>query len=244
MFLASNASNAYPVYRTLTAEVRASGAEKMAKDGVVKADIAYFRAKVAKIATPDEFLKDYRLLKFALAAYNLEDQLQYPARIKAIMKDDPTDPTSLVRRMTSAGYREINAAFDFFSKGVTKLKDASFVDEVVKKFTVSRYEQSLGAINPELSDAVYFERKIGAVRNGYEIIGDPILFDVVKTALSVPGNAVGGKIERLKAWVEKGLDMKRLNEPAYVKKIVERFLVLKDVENRRVSGSGLIDIFA
>lgn len=244
MFAASTASSAYPVYRSLTPEVRTNGAAKMAKNGLVKSDIAYFREKAAKVTSLDDFLKDYRLLKFALTAYNLQDQLQYPARIKTILKDDASDRNSLVRRMTSVGYREINAAFDFFNKGVDKLKDASFVDEVVKKFTAARYEESLGEISPQLSDALYFERKIGAAKNGYEVIGDPILFGVVKTALSVPGSAVGGKIERLKAWVEKGLDMKRLNEPAYVKKIVERFLVLKDVETRQSQGGGLIDIFA
>lgn len=244
MFGTSSVISAYPLYRQLTPAYVSQQTAKMAKSATVQSEIAYFKKKVETIKTPDEFVKDYRLLKFALTAYGLEDQLQYPARIQQIMKDDPEDPRALVRRMTSVGYREINAAFDFFKSGVTKLKDPNFQQTLIAKYTSQRYEISLGEINPNISDALYFERMIGKAKNGYEVIGDKVLFEVAKTALNMPPGAVTAKVERLRQWIEREMDFKRLNDPAYVKKLSHRFLMLKDVEAQKGSSRGLIDIFA
>lgn len=234
----------YAVFQSLTPQKIAIGQAKLAKSASVKGDIEYFRAKAAKCKTPDDFLKDYRLLKFALMSYSMEDQLEYPARIKQIMKDDPSDKTALVSRMTASGYKEINADFAFFSKGVKNLQDPKFLDKIVKKYEQSQYEISLGNTNPALTDALYFQRKIGAVTNAYQIIGDPVLFSVVKTALNIPAAAVTGDVKRLKQWIEQKVDMKKLTNAPYIKKLVDRFLVLKDVETRESSGGGLLDIFA
>jgi Protein of unknown function (DUF1217) len=244
MLTSSNAFPAYPLYKRLTPQFMQANTAKLSKSAEVQGEIAYFKTKMAKIEKPDDFLKDYRLLRFALTAYNMEDQLQYPARIKQVMKDDATDPRALVRRMTSPGYRDINAAFDFFNSGVTKLKSASFQQELFAKYYSARNEQSLAEMNPDIADALYFERTIGKAKNGYEVIGDPILFSVAKKALNLPPMAGSAKIEKLKALIESKMDFKRLGEPAYVKKLAERFLILQDVETRQNSGGSLIDMFA
>ncbi len=244
MFSRNLSLSAFPIYQSLTPEVLATNKARYAKSATIASEATYFRAKLATVKTVDEFLNDYRALKFALTAYSMADQMEYPARIKAILKDDKSDRAALVNRMTSPGYKEINAAFNFFKGGIAKLKDAAFVNTLVQKYSDAQYEQSLGTLNTSISDALYFERKIGAAKSGYDIIGDPILFDVVKTALNISSAGTQTKIERLKAWVERDLDMKRLNEPAYVKKIVNRFLVLKDVEQQRSSSNPLLDMFA
>ena len=253
MFSLSSTISAYPVYRQLTPELMSKNSAKYSKSAAVQQDITYFRQKLASVKTPDDFLKDYRLLKFALTSFGLEDQLDYPARIKTIIKDDAKDPKALVNRMTSAAYKEINAAFAFAKTNATtgkveynikKLQDAAFVNDLVEKYKTRAYEQSLGSISPNITEALYFERNIGKVKNAYEIIGDKVLFNVVKTSMGASQAAVGGKIERLKAWIEREIDMKRLNDKAYVKSIAYRFLALKDVEASQGTGSKLIDMFA
>lgn len=237
--------SAYPLFKSLTPTQMEANKAKYAKSAKVQTEVNYFKAKAAKVQTVDELLKDYRALKYMLTAYSMEDQLQYPARIKTILKDNAADSAALVNRMSSAGYREINAAFDFFKKGVANLKDSAFLDKLAKKYSDSAYELSLGDISPDLADAFYFQNKIGAVKNGYEVIGDKVLFSVIKTALNIPNAAAAsGKVEKLKAWIERDLDFKRLNDATYIRKLAERFLVLKDVENRKGESSGLIDMFA
>ncbi|WP_284179988.1 DUF1217 domain-containing protein [Rhabdaerophilum sp. SD176] len=242
--LAGNIISGYALFKSLSTDKVAVNTARFAKSATVEKEIEYFRERVGNMATPEDFLKDYRLLKFVLTAYDMEDQLEYPARIKQILRDDPSNSNALVNRMTNAGYRTINADFSFFSKGTEKLKDTSFIDGVIEKYKNARYEISLGELNPAVSDAMYFQRKISSVKNGYEIIGDPVLFDVALTALNLPRSAAATKVERLKVTIESKLDMEKLSDATYTRKLVERYLVLKDVQNMQSQSDGLLGMFA
>jgi len=55
---------------------------------------------------------------------------------------------------------------------------------------------------------------------------------------------VTGSIERLNEWIERDFDLTRVNDTKYIRGIVNRFLVLKDVQAKLASGSPLLDIFA
>lgn len=242
--LGTSSISGYALYKSLSADKVAANTARFAKSGSVQSEIDFFRQRVSTIKTPDEFLKDYRLLKFALTAYDMEDQLQYPARIKQILKDDPSSKSALVNRMTNAGYRQINADFAFNTKGVENLKNATFIDGLVEKYKNARYEMSLGDLNPAVADAMYFQRKVSKVKTGYEIIGDPVFFDVALTALNIPRSVAATKVERMKATIENKLEMSKLSDPTYVRKLVERYLVLKDVENLKGQSNGLMGIFA
>lgn len=237
--------SAFPLYQSLTPERMAADKAKYAKLPNVQNEIAYFRSKVATVETPEAFIKDFRLLKFALSAFSMESQLQYPARIKQILLSDPLDEKALVNRMSDSSYRTLNQAFNFSAGGVDKLKNASFIDSLVTRYTQANYEQSLGEMNPALTDALYFERTIKSVKSGYQIIGDAVLFDVIKTALNIPNAAATGSVERLKEWVERDFKLDKTTDTAYIQGMVKRYLVLKDVEQRREnSDNPLLGILA
>jgi len=237
--------SAFPLYQSLTPERMASDKAKYAKLPNVQKEIEYFRSKVATIETPEAFIKDFRLLKFALSAFSMESQLQYPARIKQILMSDPLDQKALVNKMNDSSYRTLNQAFNFSAGGVDKLKNSAFIDSLVTRYTQANYEQSLGEMNPALTDALYFERTIKSVTNGYQIIGDAVLFDVIKTALNIPNAAATGKVERLKDWIERDFKLEKATDTAYIQGMVKRYLVLKDVEQRREnSDNPLLGILA
>ena len=234
----------FAIYRQLTPEYMERTTAKLAKSKSVQNEVEYFKNKVSRLNSVDDVFKDGRLMRFILKAYDLDDQMQYPARIKQIMKDNPDDSKALLQRMTNPGYREINSALDFFKSGLTKLKGEALQKDIIAKYQAARAEDQVSDLSPNLEEALYFERKIGKVKNGYEILGDPVLFNVAKTALNLPSSIGAGNIDRVKTLIESKLDMTRLNDKKYVKGVVERFLVLKDVETRRSDGGGLIDMFA
>jgi len=235
------------LYAGLTDARRTAAKAQVAKRGDVKAEAAYFRAAVAKMKTPEDFFKNYRALKFAMTAFDMGTQMQYPARLKQIMMSDPTDPLSLVNRMTDPAYRTINNSFKLYNGTLDRLQDPTFINKVVEKYTNATYEQGLGDMNPALTDALYFERTIGTVKNGYQIISDPILFRVVKTANNLPDAVAGGsKVEALKTWVEKNFSLSKANDAAYVKKYITRYLALSDMKDQQGAngGNALVGMFA
>lgn len=235
---------ALALYKSFTPERLATGQARFAKSGTIQADIAYFKSKAAKVTSVDEFLKDYRCLKFVLTGYDMQSQLQYGFRIKTILKDNPNSPTALVNRMNDPGYRQINKDFDFYNSGVAKLKNATFINTLVEKFTSASYVENLGTLNPSLSDVMYFEKKIGSMKTGYQLIGDPTVWNVVRTAFSLPASVVQGDLTNLNAKLGKLIDFSKLGNTAYVKKISERFLALADVQQQQSEGNPLLNIFA
>lgn len=235
----------FPLYQRLKPDVLVAEKAKFGERSTVQREIAYFREKAAQVTTPEEFLKDYRLLKFTLEAYGMASQIQYPFRIKQILTSDPLDPDALLNKMSDPSYQEINSAFDFHWSGVAKLSDPAFLAEIERKYTESKYEEDLGTMNKDLPNALYFERKIKNAINGFSVIGDPILFDVVKTVFNIPNSAVVGSVERTREWIDREFDFTKINDSKYVQNIVQRYLVLKDVQNIQSSGGAtLLDMFA
>ncbi|MCA1951860.1 MAG: DUF1217 domain-containing protein [Hyphomicrobiales bacterium] len=217
---------------------------QFAKSATVKRELEYFKEKSAKVASADEFLNNYRLLSVATSAFGLEDAMQYGFRTKAIAKSDATDPESLLNKFTDTRYREFNLAFEFFSKGVTKLQSEETQKLVSARYVTNEYERSLGEIDSSLQEAAYFIRTAGSKTQINQIISDPVLFGVVIDTLGISRAAAGGDFNNLKARIEQGFDMSRLKDAAYVEKFAQRFLAIRSSQAQLSAGNPLIGIFA
>jgi len=180
----------------------------------------------------------------ATSAFGLEDAMQYGFRTKAIAKSDTTDPESLLNKFTDTRYREFNLAFEFFSKGVTKLQSEDTQKLVSARYVTNEYERSLGEIDSSLQEAAYFIRTAGSKTQINQIISDPVLFGVVIDTLGISRAAAGGDFNNLKARIEQGFDMSRLKDAAYVEKFAQRFLAIRSSQAQLSAGNPLIGIFA
>jgi hypothetical protein len=101
MFALSASVSSFAVYRRLTPDFMAASTAKLAKSKSVQSEVEYFKNKVARLQDVDDVFKDGRLMRFILQSYDLADQIQYPARIKQILKDDSTASGTLLQRMTN-----------------------------------------------------------------------------------------------------------------------------------------------
>jgi hypothetical protein len=219
---------AYGLFQRLSKGDSAKQTAQFAQTPAVKKEIEYFRDKAKSIKSPEEFFKDQRLMKFALSAYALEAEQQYPARIQKIMLSDPTDKKALANRMADPRYSEINKDFQFGQLGAANLKLTKFVDKVVEKYVTNEYEKKLGEQNPALREAAYFRRKIGEVKDAYGILGDKVLRAVVMDTLRVPPEAANQSVERQAELVKKGFKIDKAKDKAYVDGFLKRFVAARD----------------
>ena len=216
------------LYQRLAKGDAAKQATQYAQNPQVKKEIEYFRQKAATVKSVDEFFKDPRLLKFALSAYSLESEQQYPARIKEIMTSDPKDPKALANRMLDPRYKEINKEFQLGQLGTANLKLTKFVDKVVSKYTTNEYEKKLGEQNPALREAAYFKRRIGEVKDVYQILGDKALRAVVFDTLGIPAEVANQSLEKQAALVTKGFKLDKVNDKTYIDNFLKRFVAARD----------------
>jgi Protein of unknown function (DUF1217) len=236
--------SALPVYQRLIRANMEDEVAKFAKRPKVKQDIAYFRAKMAELKTPEEFIKNPRLLTMALTGYGMESQAAYPARIKQVLMSDPDDKYSVANRMSDERYRVIAKDFDFFNQGTKQLNKPEFADYLVDRYLKVEYEKDAGNLNPALTDALYFRRTIQTYTKTAQLYGDIALFDVVKETLNIPNGVVTGPVSALTTRIERGFDIARVKEPGYVDKFVQRYLAMKSLGSQQSSGSLLSGMLA
>ncbi len=219
---------AFALFQRLSKTDTTKQVSQFAQSPAVKKEIDYFRQKAATVKTTEEFFKDQRLLKFALSAYTLEAEQQYPARIKQIMTSDPKDPKALANRMADPRYSEINKDFQFGQLGTANLKLTAFVDKVVGKYLTNEYEKKLGEQNPALREAAYFKRKIGEVKDAYGILGDKVLRAVVMDTLGIPAETANQSVEKQAELVKKGFKLDKAKDKTYIDNFLKRFVVARD----------------
>ena len=222
--------SALPIYNRVIRESPEVARANFAKRPQVKADIEYFRAKIGTVKSAEELVRNPRLISFALTVYGMESQANLQFRVKQVLMSDPDDRYSAAERMSDQRYRRMMQDFDMFRQGVGRLKETEFVDYLVDGYVTAEHEKDLGQRNPTLTDALYFRRKIKDVAKTSQLFGDFTMFDVVKETLNLPNAVVNLPPDQLAERVERGFDVKRIDEPGYVDRFVQRYLVVKQAK--------------
>ncbi|CUH78329.1 DUF1217 domain-containing protein [Tropicibacter naphthalenivorans] len=95
------------------ARTRDEQQEVMQKSPQVNRDTTYFKEKMQTIQTSDELLDDRALLRVALGAFGLDEDVNNRAFLKKILDSDLTDRLSLANRLSDKRYLAFAKAFNF-----------------------------------------------------------------------------------------------------------------------------------
>lgn len=183
--------------------------DAFAKQAKMLKDVEYFKSKIGKIETPEQLVKDRRLLTFVTSAFGLDGEEKFGGRIRRILESDLKDTNSFANRQIDPRFKELAEAFKFKEFGNFYLKQSFFVNDVVNRYVRNEFEKSLGEKNPALREAAYFLRTIGDVKDTYQILGDKVLRSIVTTALGLPPEIVNQSIEKQRALIDAKLDVKK-----------------------------------
>ena len=100
----------------------------------VKKDIETFKKRVGKLDSVEDLVKDRRVLSVLLSAFNLESELNFPGKIKAILNSDPKDLNSFANRLNDPRFGQLAAFVDAANSGLKNLTTASTQQELIDKF--------------------------------------------------------------------------------------------------------------
>lgn len=87
--------------------------ETFAKSAQVSRDTQHFTDKMAQVQTIDDLMEDRQLLRVALGAFGLDEDLNNRAFIRKILDSDLADNTSLANRLADKRYLAFAKAFNF-----------------------------------------------------------------------------------------------------------------------------------
>mgnify|MGYP000044167696 CR=1 FL=1 len=159
-------------------------------------DTDYFEANIGRIDTAQDLVSDRRLLRVALGAFGLDDDINNKFFIRKILDDGVLKDGALANRMSDDRYKDLTKAFGFGDFSVPRTKLSDFGSEITAKFRSQQFEVAVGDQDEALRLALYAQRELESLVSGsssddikwFKIMGTPPLRKVFETALGLPSS--------------------------------------------------------
>ena len=159
----------------------------------IRRDVDYFAEHIGEVASPDDLVGDYRLLKVALGAFGLDDDLPNKAFIRKVLAEGSLDPESFANRMVDKRYLALTKAFGF-DLGTPNTRLSDFSDSILASYKTRQFEIAVGEQDTDMRLALSLDRDLTEIvetdttANGrwYAVMGNKPLRTVFETALGLP----------------------------------------------------------
>ncbi|MEM6609222.1 MAG: DUF1217 domain-containing protein [Pseudomonadota bacterium] len=157
-------------------------------------DTTYFRENIGTVLTAEALVSDYQMLRVALGAFGLQDDLPNRAFVRAILEEGTSDSQALSNRLADKRYQAFSEAFGFGEPALPKTLEAGFADRILARFERQEFERAVGEQNNELRVALNLQRELpelaaeglDADTAWLSILGNPPLRAAFETALGLP----------------------------------------------------------
>jgi len=164
------------------------------KSPVLQRDTAYFEANIGSITKAEDLVADRRLMRVALGAFGLQDDINNKAFIQKILESDANDDDALANRLADDRYSALSEAFRLAKGNIPRTILPSFAGEILTKFRAQEFELAIGNQDDNMRVALYAERTLPemAAAEGsndakwFRIMGNPPLRELMETALGLP----------------------------------------------------------
>ena len=208
-------------------------------------DTDYFEANIASVASAGDLVSDRRLLRVALGAFGLLDDINSRALVQRVLESDTAKPGSLANRLSDPRYGDLAEAFGF---GNTTLGprngDPGFAERITDQFRTRSFEAAVGQQDVSLRLAMNATRQLAEMANDrvtddtawFRVLGTPPLRTVFESALGLPAGFGQLDIERqldeIKSRASRRLDIEAFRdfgEEAKRDELVQAYLLREQV---------------
>lgn len=196
-----------------------------AQQPAIKRDVAAFRAAVASAPDAKSLLANPAARRVLLTANGLGQQAESRALAQQALLSDPAKPGSLVNRLPDRRWAAMAQTFDFANKGLQVVRDPEVLDRLVDAYAEIAWRKSLDQATPGLSKAMDFRERASRATSAAQILGDPVLREVVTTALGIPLQLAFQPLDTQERAITARLDVRKLQDPKFVEQFTRRYLI-------------------
>lgn len=211
------------------------------------AEAKYYSTEITKVKSLDSFLSNRRLVDFALASAGIDPETVTTDYVRKMFESDFSDPNSFINKEPNTTvYKELVSSYSFDKNGNVARPDIGIQTkrgllETEDLYLNQTLEQQKGEDNAGVRLALYFRRQAKGVNTAYDLLADSALMQVVRTAFSIPEAMSTADVDIQYAYINRVLEVKDLQDPEKLEKLLMRFTALYDVENNvDVSGAQII----
>jgi hypothetical protein len=201
--------------------------KQIADAPLTKKDIEHYTKVVKAAKTLDDVLDDPIARRVFLKANGLGDQTDYVGLVKKALASDPDDPASLASRLsgTNRAWLDVAKKYNFHLFGPDLLKLSTSLKEVADNYAGELRLDSLDQQMPGLGSAILFKRMAAGLDTPIKILGSALGREVVVTALGLPKQIALQSLEAQTKAISQRLDAKKLKDPEFVDRLVQRYLI-------------------
>jgi hypothetical protein len=201
----------------------------------------YYTDAMQRLDNRDQLLADRKLLDILLVSQGIDPKTITDDFIKRIFESDLGDPQSYVNTLEDKRFAQMVGTFNFGTDGEidrSKAGGAQNGGEVAATLAMhlrQTLEAEQGNDNPGVRLALYFQRMADSITDPYVILGDDALAEFFRVTYSLPAEFSNMDVDKQAAVVKKNLNLEELSDPEKLRKLVERFTMMYDIENATVS---------
>lgn len=159
-------------------------------------DTAYFAQTIGSVKTAADLVDDRRLLRVALGAFGLEDDIGNRFFIRKVLEEGTLSRDALANRLTDERYKSLSKAFGFGDFAVPRTALSGFSDEIIASYRAQAFERAVGEQNDDLRLAMNMTRELEGIAQStaseatkwFRVMGNPPLRQVFETALGLPAS--------------------------------------------------------
>jgi hypothetical protein len=218
-------------------------------------DTTYFESRIGVINSAEELVADRRLLRVALGAFGLQDDINNRFFIRKVLEGGVLNENSLANRLGDDRYREFASAFGFGDLSIPSSKLSDFGSKIVTRYRQQQFELAIGQQNESMRLAMTAVRELSVLANGnesdrtkwFKVMGRPPLRKVMETTLGLPASFGKLDLERQlsvfqnRARSQLGFsDLKELMNADVMDKLIQRFLLRSDMLGQASKGSASV----
>ena len=205
-----------------------------AADSSSASDIAYFKSVAPTLTTPAKLLANYRALTFVATAYGLGSEVDQTAILQKLMTQNPSSTTSLAQQLSDNNYRVFASAMSTWTP--PPFSTATGINAAIAGYQQNSFDTSVGTDSTPLQEALYFTQNAKGATSIYQLMSDPALLTVVRTALGLPAAFGNLTFTQQVAILKPRVDMTQFATTAGVAKFVNKYLAM-DQLNQITSGT-------
>ena len=211
---------------------------------VMTRETDYFAQNIGKVKTAEDLVSDRTLLKVALGAFGLEDDIDNKAFIAKILDEGVIDGGALANKLSDKRYYEMAKAFGF-DLGTPSTVLSTFPDEITSAYRTRQFEAAVGAQDQDMRLAMGLSRDLTAIAERtvsndakwFQIMGNAPIRQVFETAFNLPASFgtidLDQQLEVLKARAVQAFgsdDVAQFAEDGGQEELVRRFFALSEIQ--------------
>ncbi|MBK0325731.1 DUF1217 domain-containing protein [Rhodobacteraceae bacterium F11138] len=154
----------------------------------------YFTDNIGDIQSAEDLVADRRLLKVALGAYGLQDDIDNRYFIQKILSDGVGSDDALANKLSDERYARLSEAFGFGPGETATTGLAGKMADVVQLYRTQSFEVSVGEQDDTMRVALYAQRELTELAEKdvseetkwFTLMGLAPLRSMFETALGLP----------------------------------------------------------